>query len=178
MTDRRTLREWREARALSLEELARAAGVHHDTVWQVETGRRRPHPRTRRRLAEALGVPPDAIAWPQRPANRVTPCGYCGAIVSVDAAYAHLREHLGTTQIVVDVANMTPRLARHVPDGRGGTTVEYADPQPPERVLVAAVRRAGGALNQSGIYPPSPSIVRWVARRAPVWTGHKEGGAP
>jgi hypothetical protein len=36
-------------------------------------------------------------------------------------------------------------------------------------MLAAAVKRAGGALNISGIYPPSPALLAWIARRAPSW---------
>ena len=164
-----TLRELRERRALSLSELARAAGVHADTVWQIETGRRVPYPRTRRELAAALGVDPSDISWPERSRRPTTTCGYCGAVVSPDEAAAHLATHLGETLIVVDAANMTPRLVRHVPRGDGRVEVESADPQPPRHMLLAAIRRAGGALNISGIYPVTPALERWVARRAPRW---------
>jgi hypothetical protein len=95
-------------------------------------------------------------------------CGYCGAAVDPEHAYEHVREHLEQTMIVVDVMNMRARLMRHVPTVEG-IAVEEADPQPPATMLTAAVRRAGGMLNRSGIYPPSPALLAWIARRAPSW---------
>jgi transcriptional regulator with XRE-family HTH domain len=53
------LKEIREARALSLRELADLSGVRHNTIWRIEAGqRKRTHPRTIRKLAQALGVEP------------------------------------------------------------------------------------------------------------------------
>jgi hypothetical protein len=101
--------------------------------------------------------------------EKVTRCGYCGHIVTYDEAYDHVRTHLARVMPVVDVANFRARLARHVPVSAGRIDVQYAEPQPPQRMLVAAVRRAGGAINISGIYPVSPALVRWIARRAPEW---------
>lgn len=164
-----TLRALREARAYSIADLAERAGVGETTIWEIETGRRVPHPRTRRKLAAALGVEPSEIAWPERRSGPTTTCGYCGAVVDADDAFAHLATHLGETVLVVDVANFSPRLARHVPSGNGHVHVEYADPQPPWHMLLAAVRRAGGAVNISGIYPVTPAIERWVVWRAPRW---------
>jgi hypothetical protein len=96
-------------------------------------------------------------------------CGYCGARLEPEQAYEHVREHLDRTQVVVDVQNLRARLVRHVPEGAGRIAVEEAAPQPPQRMLTAAVRRAGGMLNRSGIYPPSPALIAWIARRAPSW---------
>lgn len=59
-----TLREAREAKVLSQGELAKSAGVAKSTVIDIEAGRATPHPRTRRKLAEALGLPALEIAWP------------------------------------------------------------------------------------------------------------------
>ena len=52
------LKELREARALSLRELANEAGVGHNTVYRIEHGQGNVLPRTVRRLAKALGVEP------------------------------------------------------------------------------------------------------------------------
>ena len=96
-------------------------------------------------------------------------CGYCGVSLDVEQAYEHVREHLEQTTVVVDVMNMRARLVRHVPEGAGRIAVEEADPQPPATMLTAAVKRAGGMLNRSGIYPVTPALMRWIARRAPAW---------
>jgi transcriptional regulator with XRE-family HTH domain len=51
------LREIRLDRGLSQEELHELTGVSRDTISKMETGERpNPHPRTLRKLAEALGV--------------------------------------------------------------------------------------------------------------------------
>ena len=52
------LKELRQARALSLRELANEAGVGHDTIYRIEYGQGNVLPRTVRRLAKALGVEP------------------------------------------------------------------------------------------------------------------------
>ena len=52
------LKELREARALSLRELADEAGVGHNTIYRIEHGQGNVLPRTVRRLAKSLGVEP------------------------------------------------------------------------------------------------------------------------
>lgn len=56
------LRELREDRLLSQQELAKRAGVSKTTVVNIETGKIRPHPATLRKLADALGVESPALA--------------------------------------------------------------------------------------------------------------------
>jgi HTH-type transcriptional regulator, competence development regulator len=55
------LRRTRRARALSQRDLARITGIAHDTISQLETGKREAQPRTIRKLAEALGVEPSEL---------------------------------------------------------------------------------------------------------------------
>ena len=50
------LRELRQERALALRELGELSGVSLNTIWRIEAGRQGAHPRTIRKLAEALGV--------------------------------------------------------------------------------------------------------------------------
>lgn len=60
--DATKLRQLREARALSLRELQELSGVNYNTIWFIEAGRRqRAHPRTVRKLAQALGVEPTEL---------------------------------------------------------------------------------------------------------------------
>ncbi len=60
--DATKLRQLREARALSLRELQELSGVNYNTIWFIEAGRRqRAHPRTVRKLAQALGVAPTEL---------------------------------------------------------------------------------------------------------------------
>ena len=60
--DATKLRQIREARALSLRELEELSGISYNTIWRIEDGRRkRTHPRTVRKLAQALGVEPTEL---------------------------------------------------------------------------------------------------------------------
>ena len=58
------LRWWRERRALSQQELAERAGITRAALSRIETGLSEPHPRTVRKLAEALGVGPEDLMEP------------------------------------------------------------------------------------------------------------------
>ena len=52
------LKELRREQVLSLRELEERSGVSYNTIWRIEDGRQGAHPRTVRKLAEALGVEP------------------------------------------------------------------------------------------------------------------------
>ena len=52
------LRELRLERALALRELGELSDVSLQTIWRIEAGRQGAHPRTIRKLAQALGVEP------------------------------------------------------------------------------------------------------------------------
>lgn len=52
------LRELRRERALALRELGELSDVSLQTIWRIEAGRQGAHPRTIRKLAQALGVEP------------------------------------------------------------------------------------------------------------------------
>ena len=54
------LKELRRERVLSLRELGEG-GVSYNTIWRIEDGRQGAHPRTVRKLAEALGVQPSEL---------------------------------------------------------------------------------------------------------------------
>ena len=55
------VRRLRELRALSQRELAARAKLSVTTVNRIETGQRKPMPRTVRKLAKALGVTPEEL---------------------------------------------------------------------------------------------------------------------
>jgi transcriptional regulator with XRE-family HTH domain len=55
------LRELRADRAYSARELAEIIGVHYRTILRLENNQGGAHPRTVRRLAEALGVEPKEL---------------------------------------------------------------------------------------------------------------------
>jgi hypothetical protein len=96
-------------------------------------------------------------------------CGYCGAYLDEERAWQHVAEHYRGATIYVNVMNFRAELVRHRPGENGELLIERASPQPPQNMLAAAVRRAGGALNRSGIYPASPSIWRWLTQRRVEW---------
>jgi len=56
------LRDLRQERAYSLRELAERSGLRENTIWRIEAGRRKnSHPKTVRKLAQALGVEPSEL---------------------------------------------------------------------------------------------------------------------
>jgi transcriptional regulator with XRE-family HTH domain len=55
------LKEMRRECVLSLRELEERSGVSYNTIWRIEDGRQGAHPRTVRKLAEALGVQPSEL---------------------------------------------------------------------------------------------------------------------
>jgi ribosome-binding protein aMBF1 (putative translation factor) len=59
----RVLSDWMADRGLSLAELVAASALDDRVVEAVARGRYTPSPEQRRRLAAALGVEPDQIAW-------------------------------------------------------------------------------------------------------------------
>jgi transcriptional regulator with XRE-family HTH domain len=59
--DGKRLKQLRRERALSLRDLSRMTGIAHDSISQLETGKRNAQPRTIRKLAEALGEQPKEL---------------------------------------------------------------------------------------------------------------------
>ena len=55
------LKELRRQRVLSLRELAESSSLNYNTVWRLENGLTGAHPRTIRKLADALGVSPGEL---------------------------------------------------------------------------------------------------------------------
>jgi transcriptional regulator with XRE-family HTH domain len=60
--DGHKVRAARERRFLSQRELADKAGINHNTIWRIEAGGSvEVHPRTIRKIAEALSVDPASL---------------------------------------------------------------------------------------------------------------------
>lgn len=55
------LQQIRRTRVLSRKELARRSDVDESTIYRAEHGRTKLRPSTVRKLAQALGVPPDQL---------------------------------------------------------------------------------------------------------------------
>jgi transcriptional regulator with XRE-family HTH domain len=64
------IREARENKVLSQVDLAEASGVSRTTIIEIEQGKVTPRPATVRRLAKALGVPPEELIDRTPPAQR------------------------------------------------------------------------------------------------------------
>ena len=65
------LKRVRHDRELSIRELAARARVGSDTVWKVETLRRGAEPKTRRKLARALGTTLRELRTPDEDADEL-----------------------------------------------------------------------------------------------------------
>jgi transcriptional regulator with XRE-family HTH domain len=52
------LKQLRREQVLSLRELEERSGVSYNTIWRLEDGRQGAHPRTIRKLVEALASSP------------------------------------------------------------------------------------------------------------------------
>lgn len=60
--DGETVRSVREERFFSQRELASKAGINHNTIWRIEGSKSvEVHPRTIRKIAEALSVDPASL---------------------------------------------------------------------------------------------------------------------
>ena len=55
------LRELRQRRVLTLQELEERSGVSYNTIWRLENSKTGAQPRTLRKLAAALGVKPEEL---------------------------------------------------------------------------------------------------------------------
>lgn len=55
------MRALRQRRVLTLRELEELSGVAHNTISELENGKREAQPRTIRKLAAALGVEPGEL---------------------------------------------------------------------------------------------------------------------
>jgi transcriptional regulator with XRE-family HTH domain len=63
MAQVKTVTEWMAERGLGLAELVAVAGLEKRVVEAIAHGRYTPSPQQRQRLAAALGVGPDEVAW-------------------------------------------------------------------------------------------------------------------
>jgi transcriptional regulator with XRE-family HTH domain len=63
MSSVKTVSEWMAENGVGLEELLGASGLEQKVLEAILQGRYTPSPQQRRRVAEALGVPVEEIAW-------------------------------------------------------------------------------------------------------------------
>jgi len=55
------VKHWRERRAMSQDDLAKAAGVSPNTIWRLENEDRGIRPSTLRKLSASLGIDPAVL---------------------------------------------------------------------------------------------------------------------
>ena len=63
MSQVKSITRWMEERGIRLEELLQASALERRVVEAIVHGRYTPSPQQRQRLAAALGVAPEDIAW-------------------------------------------------------------------------------------------------------------------
>ena len=63
MAKAKTVAEWMAERGLGLPELVEASGLERRVVEAIVAARYTPSPQQRQRLAAALGVEPEQVAW-------------------------------------------------------------------------------------------------------------------
>lgn len=94
-----------------------------------------------------------------------------------EAVTAHMESHMGAVEgWTIRVWNGQARLARVIPRGQGGYTIEEVDLRlfPPSvrpqmhALILESVRRAGGGLTQSGQYPPLPDLLALLSAHPPA----------
>jgi hypothetical protein len=72
-------------------------------------------------------------------------------------------------EIVLEVLYPRARVARYMPDGKGGMVVEYADRSRRSWCSWLAMRKAGIRPRDTGVYPASRIITAWAERKKPRW---------
>jgi hypothetical protein len=75
MVEVRLLSDWMAERGVGLAELIEASGLDDRVVEAIAQGRYTPSPQQRQRLATALGIAPEQVAW--------------GHLAAVEHVYGH-----------------------------------------------------------------------------------------
>ncbi|MFN8636146.1 MAG: helix-turn-helix transcriptional regulator [Chloroflexota bacterium] len=78
------LKDVRQRKALTQQQLADRAGVNRVTIARIETGRDEPFPTTLRKVADALGVEPEELLEPAREAATSMPANGPAATPPLD----------------------------------------------------------------------------------------------
>ena len=73
MSEVRTVADWMSQRGLDLTRLVEVSGLEARIVAAIVHGRYTPSPQQRQRLAAALGLAPEQIAWGHQGAGRAYP---------------------------------------------------------------------------------------------------------
>jgi transcriptional regulator with XRE-family HTH domain len=108
------LKDVRQRKALTQQQLADRAGVNRVTIARIETGKDEPFPTTLRKVADALGVEPEDLVEPRASTAASDPAGANGpARAPVNGAVTPLA--LDERITVVDPENVA-RMLQAEPD--------------------------------------------------------------
>ena len=69
-TERKTVKQWREARGLTQLQLAYQTGASLSTIASLESGRYVPRITLAQAVVQALGVSLDAVEWPTKDTSK------------------------------------------------------------------------------------------------------------
>jgi transcriptional regulator with XRE-family HTH domain len=142
------LKEVRQRKALTQQQLAEKAGVNRVTIARIEGGKDEPFPTTLRKVADALGVEPDELLAPPAETLANGPTSGHGANVTLDERITVrdepevrrlLQAHPDLAAMIQEAAE---QLVRFIPDARLTLEVvvdpEYGDDE--ELLLWATTR--------------------------------------
>jgi|SRR5687768_7861857 transcriptional regulator with XRE-family HTH domain len=128
------LKDVRQRKALTQQQLAEKAGVNRVTIARIEGGKDEPFPTTLRKVADALGVEPEELLAPAADTGTRGPTGGPVADIVLDVRIAVrdepevrrlLRAHPDLAPLIQEAAD---QLVQFIPDAR--LTLEVvADPE-------------------------------------------------
>jgi len=95
-------------------------------------------------------------------------CGHCGRPVTPSEVVIHFRLHYREPRPYISVGPDYMFLVRDRIEDNGRITLEFADPQPPRRMLEAAVKEHDREM-LTGHYPVNDKLRRWLLQNNPKW---------
>jgi transcriptional regulator with XRE-family HTH domain len=165
------IRRVRRERALSLSDLAERAGLSPSALGRIERGEAEPQPRTRQKLAQALGVPVSLLSEPEAGAT-VTLSPTTGAI---DAS------HPTSGRQATQDARTVAEAAEHLGEIRGlqtkprsplGSAVNGAVRRVGDRILVMLEQAAYSLDFQTAVVKELTALADESARLGDDLAGH------
>jgi len=146
------LKDVRQRKALTQQQLAEKAGVNRVTIARIEGGKDEPFPTTLRKVADALGVEPAELLEPvSEPRTNGPASGLVGEDIAFDERIA-VRDEPEVRRLLQAHPNLAPlireaaeQLVRFIPDARLTLEViidpEYGDD---EKLFLGAVTSLQG----------------------------------
>jgi transcriptional regulator with XRE-family HTH domain len=106
-----SVRRMRREKGLSQQELADLAGIGQDSISAIETGRHEPHPRTLRKLANALGV--EVVDFFREPAVPLAKAPTVGRPSAIDVALDSAIRQIALEKQAMFGGQSEPMLDQH-----------------------------------------------------------------